>query len=120
VSNLILEDCFKDIADELDETNEAIMNQVCKSEFMVGSISEHSETVQEAKTTVLETEDTKMIMYETGPVATSQTPVHMSSKHHSVSFNVDEQYSADEFEEDSDEYEDIDDDDDDDDDEEDD
>jgi hypothetical protein len=44
----------------------------------------------------------------------------MSSKHHSVSFNVDEQYSADEFEEDSDEYEDIDDDDDDDDDEEDD
>jgi hypothetical protein len=33
VSNLILEDCFKDIADELDETNEAIMNQVCKSEF---------------------------------------------------------------------------------------
>jgi Mg2+/Co2+ transporter CorC len=38
VSNLILEDCFKDIADELDETNEAIMNQVCKSEFMVGKV----------------------------------------------------------------------------------
>jgi hypothetical protein len=41
---------------------------------MVGSISEHSETVQEAKTTVLETEDTKMIMYETGPKKKKRSP----------------------------------------------
>lgn len=116
VSNLILDDCFKDIADELEDANEAIMNQVCKAEFMVGNVSESMDLPQETKTTVYETEDTKMTAFETGPISSSQRlpSVHkeMSSRHEddSVSFNMDEQYSGEEFEDDdSDEYEDVDD-----------
>ncbi|XP_076108762.1 protein moonraker-like isoform X2 [Mytilus galloprovincialis] len=127
VSNLILEECLKDIAGELEDTNDAIMNQVCKAEFMVGNVSQDVESLPETKTTTYETDQAKITTYETGPISSPNrlSPVHrellsphrlsplhreMVSQHQddSVSFNVDEQYSEDAFEEDdSEENEDV-------------
>ncbi|XP_056009035.1 protein moonraker-like isoform X2 [Ostrea edulis] len=37
VSDQVLEDCLREVSDELEDINEAVVNQVCKSEFMINS-----------------------------------------------------------------------------------
>lgn len=37
VSDQVFEECLREVADELEDINEAVVNQVCKSEFMINS-----------------------------------------------------------------------------------
>ena len=44
VSDQVLEDCLKEVADELEDINEVFVNQVCKSEFMINSTLNSTQT----------------------------------------------------------------------------
>lgn len=39
-----MEECLREVADELEDINEAVVNQVCKSEFMINSTLNSTQT----------------------------------------------------------------------------
>lgn len=44
VSDQVFEECLREVADELEDINEAVVNQVCKSEFMINSTLNSTQT----------------------------------------------------------------------------